>query len=165
MSSHSDSTTPSFSSTDSGETCQPPPNSRVRQPRFKIKRSSGEYEYVTRAELKALNKQRKETYKTKKKVRVFVLLAVLIVATFSGGYLLLEQLKRRIATPTNTVQSGELPSSTDGSQTGEPIATGVIRIQCNIDGARVYVDGNPLSSVKNSIAIVRDVSEEFHEST
>ena len=138
MNSQSHSTNDPASSDDEPSDLTSPEHGR----RVRIRRSSGEYEYVTPERLSELNKQRRIRSKRKKRIRKGIRFAAVIVTVISIFYVLL------------LIDAGRTPVV-------ETIGT--IQVTCNVNEATIYVDGNPVSQTKGRITIVEEISLGIHE--
>ena len=119
---------------------------------IKIKRSSGEIQYVTQEERRRLNSEKaKRRHKEKKAMNKKLRRAITVfclVAAFAGSYFIFQRIKgshnKRALAVLNT------GSSVDKD------AAGRILVTTNVDSATVFIDGNPVEQTHNKEGNIRD---------
>jgi hypothetical protein len=143
-------------------------NSPRRKESIKIKRSSGEYQYVTRKELRQLEKnriQRRKVRKLRNKTIKFFAYLMPFIIIISGAYWLIKQpFKHLDPPPRPTDLSGGGTAQSPAIDPSISNTTGAIRVLCNVDGATVHVDGGEaLGKTKNGVAIVAGITAGIHQ--
>ncbi|MFQ6041532.1 MAG: triple tyrosine motif-containing protein [Candidatus Poribacteria bacterium] len=114
-----------------------------RERLIKIKRTSGEIQYVTRQQLKEIRKQKHEEKKQKrlrnKKIALASMVILFVISCYFGLWLL-RRYNNRVSQ-----QNINIPAIPET----EPV--GRIKVMADVDGAAIYLDGELTSQVTDNI--------------